>query len=126
MKVQMIEKNGQPEWAVIPYQEFEKLLELKEEFEDIQEFDTALAIPQEKIPVQWVDRLLNGEHPILVWREYRGLTLQQLAISCAVNSDYINQIEMKQCQPSLMVLRKIAKILNVDIEDLLEDEVSVE
>lgn len=122
MKVQMIEKDGQPEWAVIPYQEYQQLLELKEEFEDIQEFDAALAIPQEKIPVEWVDRLLNGEHPISIWREYRGLTQQQLAAHCAVNIDYIEQIEMRQCQPSLMVLRKMAQVLKVDIEDLLEDE----
>jgi DNA-binding XRE family transcriptional regulator len=125
MKVQMIEKDGQPEWAVIPYQEYQQLLELKEEFEDIQEFDAALAMPQEKIPVEWVDRLLNGEHPISVWREYRGLTQQQLATHCAVDSDSIGQLEMRQCQPSLMILRKMANILKVDIEDLLEEEASV-
>ena len=50
-------------------------------------------MPQEKIPVEWVDRLLNGEHPIQVWREYRGLSQEQLAAACSVDTDYICQNE---------------------------------
>jgi hypothetical protein len=46
MNVQILEKDGQPEWAIIPYQEYQQLLELKEELDDIHEFDTALAMPQ--------------------------------------------------------------------------------
>ncbi len=122
MNVQILEKEGQPEWAIIPYKEYQQLLDFKEELDDIHEFDTALAMPQEKIPVEWVDRLLNGEHPIQVWREYRGLSQQQLAIACTVETDYICQLEMRQCQPSLTVLRQIAKTLKRDIEDLLENE----
>lgn len=121
-RVQVIEKDGIPEWAVIPYHEYQQWLALQEELEDIQEFDAALAMQQEKIPVEWVDRLLNGEQPILVWREYRGLTRQQLATHCAVDSDHIEQIEKRECQASLRVLRKMAQALKVDIEDLLEEE----
>jgi len=124
MNIQILEKDGQPEWAIIPYQEYQHLLELKEELDDIQEFDTATAIPAEKIPVEWVDRLLNGEPPVHVWREYRGLSQQQLAAACAVDTDYIHQLEHRQSQPSLTVLRQLAKTLKVDIEDLLENESS--
>lgn len=124
MNVQILEKDGQPEWAIILYQEYQQLLELKEELDDIHEFDIALAIPQEKIPVEWVDRLLNGESPIQVWRKYRGLSQQQLATACTVDTDYLCQLETRQCQPSLTVLRKMAKTLKVDIEDLLENEPS--
>jgi len=64
MNVQIIEKDGQPEWAIIPYQEYQQLLELKEKLDDIHEIDSALAIPLEKIPPEWIDHLLNGEPPI--------------------------------------------------------------
>ena len=35
MNVQVIEKGGKPEWAVIPYQDFERLLEDAEMAQDI-------------------------------------------------------------------------------------------
>ncbi|HFE66755.1 MAG TPA: type II toxin-antitoxin system Phd/YefM family antitoxin [Chloroflexi bacterium] len=34
MNVQIIEKNGKPEWAVIPYSEYEKIQEALEDSED--------------------------------------------------------------------------------------------
>lgn len=35
MSVQVIEKNGQIEWAVVPYPEYQKLLDAWEMLEDI-------------------------------------------------------------------------------------------
>jgi len=35
MSIQIIEKNGRPEWAVIPYDEYVKIQELLEDIEDI-------------------------------------------------------------------------------------------
>ena len=35
MNAQIIEKNGKPEWAIIPYGEFIKIQELLENAEDI-------------------------------------------------------------------------------------------
>lgn len=29
MNIQILEKNGQPEWAIIPYQDSQQLLEFK-------------------------------------------------------------------------------------------------
>ena len=34
MSIQVIEKNGKPEWAVIPYDEYIKIQELIEDIED--------------------------------------------------------------------------------------------
>jgi hypothetical protein len=41
MNVQVIEKGGKPEWAVIPYEEYERLLEAIEMAEDVRAYDEA-------------------------------------------------------------------------------------
>lgn len=46
----IIQKDGQP-WVQIPLVEYQQLLEAKEELEDIQDFDEALANPQ--TPHSW-------------------------------------------------------------------------
>ncbi|OQY52854.1 MAG: hypothetical protein B6247_16180 [Candidatus Parabeggiatoa sp. nov. 2] len=118
MRTQIIEKEGQPKWALIPYEEYLELLDAKEELEDIQDFDESIAHPPEKIPIEWVGRIINGEHPVRVWREYRGFTQQKLAQACNVTSSEISQIETGEYQVSQEVLQKMAKTLNMDVESL--------
>jgi hypothetical protein len=50
MNPSIIQKDGQP-WVLIPLVEYQQLLEAKEELEDIQDFDEALANPQ--MPHSW-------------------------------------------------------------------------
>lgn len=37
MSIQIIEKNGVPEYAVIPYEEYQRLLEQAEEAQDLED-----------------------------------------------------------------------------------------
>jgi hypothetical protein len=41
MNVQIIEKDGQPEWAIIPYAEYERLREDAEMLQDVRAYDEA-------------------------------------------------------------------------------------
>lgn len=43
MSVQIIEKSGKPEYAVIPYAEYQELLEMAQDARDIQDADVAMA-----------------------------------------------------------------------------------
>jgi len=99
MNVQVIEKNGVPEYAVIPYKEYQRLVEQAEESEDLRDAQAAVrAIEEgeETIPEDVVDRLLSGEeHPIKVWREYRGLTQEVLGEQAGVGKSYISQLEAR-------------------------------
>ena len=83
MSVQIIEKNGQPEWAVLPYEEYQRLVEEAEMLQDIRDYDevklTLANGDEELIPSEVTYALLDGENPIRVWREYRGFTQQQVA-----------------------------------------------
>ena len=42
MSVQIIEKNGKPEWAIIPFKEYQKLQEALEDAEDIRDIERSL------------------------------------------------------------------------------------
>jgi DNA-binding XRE family transcriptional regulator len=79
----------------------------------------ALASDEEElIPATVVDRLLDGDNPIRVWREFRGLTSAQLANACGVSAAAISQLEAGKRHPSVALLKKLAAALHVDLEQL--------
>jgi DNA-binding XRE family transcriptional regulator len=123
MSVQLIERNGQPEWAVLPYDEYLALVEQAEMLEDIQDINhikKALESGEEElIPAEVVNALLDYENPIKVWREFRGMTQQQLAKSIGISTPYISQLESGKREASIKVLTAIARIFNVDVDDLI-------
>lgn len=77
-QIQIIKRDGKPEWAVLPYEDYLHLVEQAELLEDIMDFDQISAAiergDEELIPAEVVIAILDGQHPIKVWREYRGLT----------------------------------------------------
>lgn len=123
MKPQIIKKDGKPEYAVIPYDEYRRLLADAEMLADVRAFDSATkalaACEEEIIPSEVVDRLLDGENPIPVWREYRRISAADLAKACGVTAAAISQIESGKRKSSVSLLQKIARTLNVDLEMLL-------
>ncbi|EHQ53691.1 XRE family transcriptional regulator [Ectothiorhodospira sp. PHS-1] len=116
MSVQIIEKDGRPEWAVVPYDEYLRMAEALEDREDIQAIEAAQG--EETIPHAIIKRLLD-ENPIRVWREYRGLTMAALAEHCGVSVPAISQIESGQRKPSVRLLKAMAEALEVDMDDLV-------
>lgn len=122
MKVQIIENEGRPEWAVIPYAEFQRMLEQLEDLDDVRAFDRAkrelAAAEDELVPATLVERLANGESPLRVWREHRGLTQQALADAAGVGKSYISQLEAGTKAGSLWTLRSLAAALKIDLDDL--------
>jgi len=123
MKVQIIEREGKPEWAVIPYDDYHHLVEALEDAADthaIDEFYSKLARGEEELlPSSMVERMIDGESPIRVWREYRGLTLEILGAACGVTKAFLSQIENGKRSPSIDLLKKLAAALTVDVDDLI-------
>ncbi len=121
MKVQVLEKNGKPEWAIIPYEEYRRLLEKAEMLQDIQAYDEAkasVARGEELIPAEVTYAILDGENPIRVWRKYRGMTQQQVAEKAGISKSYLSQLESGQRKGSTEVLRAIASALHVSLDTL--------
>ena len=121
--IQLIERDGKPEWAVLPYEEYLKLLEQAEMLEDIRDYDAAKAALEnaedELIPAEVVFAVLDGENPIKVWREYRGLTQQQLADKAKISKPYLSQIETGKRKGTTEILSAIAKALDVSLDELV-------
>lgn len=76
----------------------------------------------ELIPAVIVERLLAGnEHPLKIWREYRGLTQKALGAIAGTGKSHISQIESGHKRASTKIIIALAAALNVDIEDLITD-----
>lgn len=122
MNVQIIEKNGRPEWAVIPYDDYQKLLDVLEDKADVAAIaemrERIRSGEEELIPAEVVERLLT-ENPYRVWREYRGLPQQDVADAAGVSRAYISQLENgERSNPSRDIVNAIARKLGVDADDL--------
>ena len=110
MSVQIIEKDNEPEYAVLPYAEYLKLVEMAEDAADIAAFDAALRDEAEAVPDTVVQRLVGGENPVRVWREHRGLTQGELAGKAGIAPPYLSQIEAGSRKGSAEVLKKLKGI----------------
>ena len=121
--IQIIERDGKPEWAVLPYEEYLQLLDQSELLEDIRDFDTINAAidrrEEELIPAEVVYAILDGENPIKVWREYRELTQQQLAETAGISKPYLSQIETGKRIGTAEILSAIAKALDVSLDEVV-------
>jgi DNA-binding XRE family transcriptional regulator len=121
-KLQIIERDGEPEYAVIPYSEYQEMVRLSEAMRDIQAYDAAVADEGEAVPHEMMRRLIEGESPIRVWRTYRGLTQTELAQHAGIDKTYLSQLELGRKAGSVTVLKRLAAVLSVDIDDLVGDE----
>jgi DNA-binding XRE family transcriptional regulator len=122
MSVQVIKKGGKPEWAVIPYVEYEQLLERLEMADDVRAYDEAkkrLEAGEELVPAEVIYAILDGANPVRVWREHRGLTQQQLAQGAGISVPYLSQIESGKRTGSANVLAALAKALELSLDDLV-------
>jgi DNA-binding XRE family transcriptional regulator len=120
MNVQVIEKDKKPEWAVLPYELYLQLVEDAEMLQDILDYDEAkkaIEAGEELVPAEIPFAIMDGANPVKVWREYRGLTQQQLADAAGISASYLSQIETGQRTGSVNVLSAIATALRLDLKD---------
>lgn len=122
MSVQIILKEGAPEYAVLPYETYLRLVEDAEMLADIQDYDAsmqAIAEGEELTPAEVVYALLDGGHPIRVWREYRGLSQTEVAAKAGISGSYLSQLESGKRDGTMEVLAAIAAALNLTLDDLV-------
>jgi len=66
------------------------------------------------------DRLLDGTPALTIWRERAGLTQKDLATVAGVSQSYVNEIEKSRKPGSAATLAKLANVLGVSVERLLD------
>ena len=121
--------NGD-EMVVLSRAEYDALVEAAETLSDIAAYDRfkekLAAGEEELIPAEFVYRMLDGENPVRVWRDFRGMTSKELASTAGISAAYLSEIETGKKEGSIAVLKAIAVALKVDLDDLVRgDEQSV-
>jgi len=99
MSVQVIQRDGAPEYAVLPWAEYQALLQAAGQANTV-------AVPQ------------PGNRPRLAQlaalREAKGLSTEQLARNVGVSPHYLAMIESAERQPGEAILRALAWHLGVE------------
>ncbi len=108
-----------PDTITITREEYQALIEARENLEDIQAVADYRANPGESVPSEFVNRMLNGENLLKLWREHRGLSQNELAKASGVNRIQIGDIEDRGKTGSVTTLKKLADTLGVQIDDLV-------
>lgn len=107
----------------IPKQEYERLCAAAEDLSDLKAYDSAIAAlhsgEDELVPAEFVNRLLNGETPLRVYRELRGYTQAALAEKADVNRTTVGEIEIGRKTGSVKTLSRLADALAVTVDDLI-------
>jgi DNA-binding XRE family transcriptional regulator len=100
MNVQVIEREGQPEYAVLPWEQYQALLQ-------------AAGRAPEVVAVTAL-----GDKPSLsqltALREAKGLTVEALARNVGISPHYLNMIESGERQPDAAIQRALAWHLGVE------------
>lgn len=111
------------EMVTIPLDEYRALKLAAEDLEDLRAFDRVSAAidrgEEELVPGEIVTRMLAGEHPLRVWREYRGMTQVSLAKASGVNRVQISDIEAGKKRGSIVTLKKLTDALDIAIDDVI-------
>jgi hypothetical protein len=71
------------------------------------------------LPRESIDRLLSGESPIRVWREFRGFTVQTLAEKASLLPEVVRCVETTGEVFQSYVLYSLANALGVPLEVLV-------
>jgi mRNA interferase RelE/StbE len=102
----------------VPVKTVKQMLRAYEDMQDMLAFDEAKKRGGEYFPKELVDRLIAGENRLRIYREYRALTQAALATISGVSRDMIAMIETDKKTGSIATVKKLARALAVELEDL--------
>ena len=105
---QIIEKDGSPAFAVVPYEEYLELIGAKR--------DEDVTLPHEVVK----KTALEGKSLIKAWREHLGLTQAEVARRMEVSQSAFAQMEKPGAALRLTTIKKVAGALGVEWEQIRE------
>ena len=109
--------KGPEDVVVVPRARFDEIEELLED--RAAEAAYRRTRDEESFPAEVANRLMDGESPVRVFRQYRGLKAAALAEQIGKSRSYLSEIEAGKKPGSVAVLRQIADALKVDLDNLV-------
>lgn len=118
-QLQTVTISGQP-CAIVPLAEYDALREDLEDAADSAALWRAQAenAKGEPLPAASFHRILRGENPVRVWREFRGMQIAELADAAGISSTTLPDIEMNGSSSSEKILKHLAEALGVHVDEI--------
>ncbi len=111
--------SGETAFVVLEPEEYARLRAAAEDNEDAHAAREALVDPGVLLPHDFMRRLLAGENPVKVWREFRGLTQTQLAERADFGQSDISRIEGGH-NVRFSTMGAIAAALDISLDELAQ------
>jgi mRNA interferase RelE/StbE len=105
--------------VTIPRAEYDRLVADSEMLADLAAYDAARAEAGEGMPLAVFYRIVSGENPVKVIREWRGLTQAELDRRADLQRAQLHDIETGKSRGSVEALKAIAVALDVGLDDLV-------
>ena len=121
MKAQVIEQDGAPAFAVLPYDEYRALLRGLQDWrdgKDAEEILMRIAEGEETYPIEFVHKLVECDSRLREWRKYRAFTQAQLADRAGLTQGAVAAIELGHRSPNVRSARRLADALGCAVDDL--------
>lgn len=129
-RVQFITTPNGERLAVMPAEDYEALAASVDEVDETETAALAAEIRRlreqdrgEPLGIAEFRRILAGESPVRVWRQWRGFSLRVLASRLGMSAGYLSDIENGRKEGSMETLQAIARELSVNVDDLEHDRV---
>ena len=125
--VQFIHTQDGGDLAILPRADYDRLVALAADAqEDVAASrtvrDSVRAVKEGRevvLPRKVVDRLISGENPVRVIREWRDMTQGELAVAVGISPNYLSEIENGHRKGPAILQKKIARVLGVPIDLLI-------
>jgi DNA-binding XRE family transcriptional regulator len=101
--IQYIEQNGKPVFAVIPFDEYIKLLPSED-----------VTIPHEVVGLV----VKKGMNLVKAWRTYLGITQSEIAKKAGITQAALSQMENTENTLRTATLKKLAKAMGLSVDQL--------
>ena len=105
--------------VTIPRAEYDRLVADSEMLADLAAYDAVRAEAGEGMPLAVFYRIVSGENPVKVIREWRGLTQAELVRRADLQRAQLHDIETGKSRGSVETLRAIAVALDVGMDDVV-------
>jgi len=118
-KPQIITSPSGEELVVVPRRDYEDLVDTAV----ARKADAALAAGREELlGADETEALLAAPAPLSFWRKKRGQTQAQLAAAVGISPEFVSDLERGEAGGDVNLYAKLARCLDVSIEDLVPDE----
>jgi DNA-binding XRE family transcriptional regulator len=104
MNVQVIERDGKPEYAVLPWAQYQALLQAAGQVPEAAAVAAVVAVEASKPTLSQLAAL----------REAKGISAEQLARNVGISPPYLSMIESGERQPDAAIQRALAWHLGVE------------